>query len=132
MKAKVDFFLIDTVSSTKMLPALSKHHLNNYFGSKMAIFSLVIAYLVKKSKEGRIPGIYSALYHKLLISRNEFLLKYHSLIHNESDKPALAKENVTRAFLQIYSFEKEVVTKILSAGLSSKDIQGFRARNLAL
>lgn len=104
-----------------VITRLSKAQQHNYFADRMAMFSVIIAFIYDKIQHSPITGQFTVLYDKLAAIRSSFLLNYHS--HN-------SVERLKTGLSHIFKFEKMVISEISNFGIKPAEISDFNSKLL--
>lgn len=120
--------------ANKLIFYHSKSGLHNFFADRMAIFSIILGYILETGQK-ILPGqtgLPISLYHKLVDMRTEFLNKYHQLNFSLGRGVNIGLDSLIFFYELIYRFERRVVNEILNAGINRVDLQEYHVRNLKL
>lgn len=112
---------------------LSKSNLHTYFGDKMALFSIVIEYMLNQAhlEQSHLPKPFTVLYNKLLDIRTDFLNRYHQLSAHAGNGITIHLDKIKTIFEHIYQFENQI-SEILNAGIRLEELFNHNNKNLII
>lgn len=108
----------------------SQFSVHNYFASKMARFSQVMAFLTKKSEQTPRAPLFEKAKDKLTVLREDFLTRYHQLGRTSGGLTSQT-ERIKEIYELLQRFENAMLAEIAGTGLVLSGFSDFDSGDCA-